>query len=308
MSNSQNNASKSRLGSGLDGLLPTSLEDIDEFASDTMPKEARVDAKSIIEIPIENIETNPYQPRTEFEQTSIQELSESIASHGIIQPLVVVSDGGQHYQLIAGERRLRAAKLAGLKTVPAISRTLSQQQQLEIAIIENVQREELRPLEQAVAYEKLVDQFNMNHTGIGKSVGKATSTITNIIRLLKLTHKGKVALNEGVITEGHARTLLSLIDPVQQDLFLAYIIKHSLTVRNAETLVREFKGGVEIKHEKVEEAEAPQLKLTTDLGKYLGTKVSLHKTAKGGKLQIEYYSDEELARIYSQILGQEPTV
>jgi len=306
--NSQNNASKSRLGSGLDGLLPTSLEDIDEFASDTMPKEARVDAKSIIEIPIENIEANPYQPRTEFEQTSLVDLSESIASHGIIQPLVVMSDDGRQYQLIAGERRLRAAKLAGLKTVPAISRTLSQQQQLEIAIIENVQREELRPLEQAVAYEKLVDQFNMNHTKIGKSVGKATSTITNIIRLLKLGHKGKVALNEGVISEGHARTLLSLTDPVQQDLFLAYIIKHSLTVRNAETLVREFKGGVEIKQDKVKEAEAPKLQLTTDLGKYLGTKVSIYKTAKGGKLQIEYYSDEELARIYSQILGQEPTV
>jgi len=308
VSNSQNNASKSRLGSGLDSLLPTSLEDIDEFASDTMPQEARLDAKSIIDIPIENIEANPYQPRTEFEQNSLTELSESIASHGIIQPLVVMTENGWKYQLIAGERRLRAAKLAGLKTVPAISRTLTQQQQLEIAIIENVQRADLRPLEQAVAYEKLVDQFNMNHAKIGESVGKATSTVTNIIRLLKLGHKGKVALNEGIISEGHARTLLSLTDLTQQDLFLAYIIKHSLNVRNAETLVREFKGGVEIKQDKVKEAAAPQLKLTTDLGKYLGTKVSIYKTAKGGRLQIEYYSDEELSRIYSQILGQEPTV
>ena len=148
----------------------------------------------------------------------------------------------------------------------------------------------------------------MTYEGIGKSVGKADSTVTNIVRLLKLTRSGKSALNDGVITEGHARTLLSLSDPVQQDKFLHYIIKHNLTVRHAEHLVREFKGGVEIKHTKVKEADAPKLKITTDLGKYLGTKVNISKTAKGGKLQIEYYSDEELARIYQQIMGQEPSL
>lgn len=308
MSSNQNSLSNSRLGKGLDALIPTSLDEIDEFAADSLPQEVRVNDKTVTEIPIENIDVNPYQPRTEFEQTELQELAESIKSHGIIQPLIVMSENDWKFRLIAGERRLRAAKLAGLKTVPAISRTLNQQQQLEVALIENVQRSDLRPLEQAVAYEKLVDQFNMTHDKIGKSVGKATSTITNIIRLQKLTRKAKLALNDGVISEGHARTLLSLTDPVQQDQFLAYIIKHNLTVRHAETLVREFKGGVEIKRQKVKQAEAPQVQLTKDLGKYLGTKVSIYKTAKGGKLQIEYYSDEELARIYSQILGQEPTV
>ena len=203
---------------------------------------------------------------------------------------------------------MRAAKLAGLATVPAIVRTYTQQQQLEIALIENVQRTDLKPLEQAVAYKKLEDQFNLTHEKIGLSVGKATSTITNIVRLLNLTKKGKAALNEGLITEGHARTLLSLADPVRQDQFLNYIIKHQLTVRHAETLVREFKKGTEIKRTKVKQAEAPQRKLTQDLGTYLGTKVSIYKTAKGGKLQIEYYSDEELARIYAQITGAEPTL
>ena len=305
MSNSPNN---SRLGKGLDSLIPEEIGQVDEFASDSLPPEVLVSGKTVTEIPIDNIDANPYQPRTDFEEDDLQELAESIKVHGIIQPLIVTAENDWKYKLVAGERRLRAAKLAGLSTVPVIVRTYSQQQQLEVALIENVQRSDLKPLEQSVAYEKLVDQFNMTHVGIGKAVGKATSTITNIIRLNNLTRKAKIALNEGVITEGHARTLLSLTDPIKQDQFLHYIIKHNLTVRHAETLIREFKGGVEIKHSKVAEAEAPQRKLTQDLGKYLGTKVSLHKTAKGGKLQIEYYSDEELARIFATITGSEPTM
>lgn len=305
MSNSPNN---SRLGKGLDSLIPEEIGQVDEFASDSLPPEVLVSGKTVTEIPIENIDANPYQPRTDFEEDDLQELAESIKVHGIIQPLIVTAENDWKYKLVAGERRLRAAKLAGLSTVPVIVRTYSQQQQLEVALIENVQRSDLKPLEQSVAYEKLVDQFNMTHVSIGKAVGKATSTITNIIRLNNLTRKAKIALNEGVITEGHARTLLSLTDPIRQDQFLHYIIKHNLTVRHAETLIREFKGGVEIKHSKVAEAEAPQRKLTQDLGKYLGTKVSLHKTAKGGKLQIEYYSDEELARIFATITGSEPTM
>lgn len=305
---SNNQASSSRLGKGLDSLIPDQIDQVDEFASDTLPQEVRVSSKTVTEIPIENIDANPYQPRTDFEEEELQELAESIKQYGIIQPLIVTAENDWKYNLVAGERRLRAAKLAGLTSVPVIVRTYNEQQQLEVALIENVQRSDLKPLEQSVAYQKLVDQFNLTHEKIGESVGKATSTITNIIRLQNLTHKAKTALNEGIITEGHARTLLSLTDPVKQDQFLNYIIKHNLTVRHAETLIREFKSGVEIKRSKVKEAEAPQRKLTQDLGKYLGTKVSLHKTAKGGKLQIEYYSDEELARIFATITGTEPTV
>ncbi|MBA3679247.1 ParB/RepB/Spo0J family partition protein [Candidatus Saccharibacteria bacterium] len=308
MSNPLSSNSNNRLGKGLDGLIPTSLDAIDEFAAPSLPDEVRVNEKTVSEISVDSIDVNPYQPRTDFEQDELQQLADSIKHHGIIQPLIVMAENDWKFRLIAGERRLRAARLAGLKTVPVITRTFNEQQQLEVALIENVQRSDLKPLEQAVAYQKLVDQFNLTHEKIGERVGKAPSTITNILRLQKLTRKGKLALNSGVISEGHARTLLSLTDPAQQDLFLAYIIKHNLTVRHAETLVREFKGGVEIKKKKVVEAEAPQVQLTQNLGKYLGTKVSIYKTAKGGKLQIEYYSDEELARIYSQITGLEPTV
>ena len=303
MSNNPNN----RLGKGLDSLIPDQIESLDEFAGESIPQAVIASDKSVNEVAIENISANPYQPRTEFESVELQQLSDSIKKHGVIQPLVVSSINDWKYQLIAGERRLRAAKMAGLSKVPVIVRSFSQQQQLEVALIENIQRKDLRPLELAVAYQKLVDQFNLTHEKIGESVGKATSTITNILRLQNLTRKGKIALNDGVISEGHARTLLSLTDPVQQDKFLNYIIKHNLTVRHAENLVREFKGGVEIKRKKVAEAEAPQKKLTADLGEYLGTKVNIYKTAKGGKLQIEYYSDEELARIFSQITGKEPT-
>lgn len=303
MSNNPNN----RLGKGLDSLIPDQIESLDEFAGDSIPQAVIASDKSVNEVSIENISANPYQPRTEFESVELQQLSDSIKKHGVIQPLVVSSINDWKYQLIAGERRLRAAKMAGLSKVPVIVRSFSQQQQLEVALIENIQRKDLKPLELAVAYQKLVDQFNLTHEKIGESVGKATSTITNILRLQNLTRKGKIALNDGVISEGHARTLLSLTDPLQQDKFLNYIIKHNLTVRHAENLVREFKGGVEIKRKKVAEAEAPQKKLTSDLGEYLGTKVSIYKTAKGGKLQIEYYSDEELARIFSQITGKEPT-
>jgi ParB family chromosome partitioning protein len=298
------NNNTNRLGKGLDALIPTEIEHIDDFAAESLPQAAKITAGNVNEVDIDSVDANPHQPRTEFEQTELQQLADSIKKHGIVQPLVVSAENDWRYQLIAGERRLRAAKLAGLKKVPVVVRTLSEQQQLEIAILENVQRADLKPLELAVAYSKLVDQFNMTHAKIGASVGKAESTITNIIRLLKLTPKGKQALIDGKITEGHARQLLAM--PVEaQDTFLAYIIRHDLTVRATEEAARDFKGGVEIKKSKVKEARAQQTEYTKNLGKYLGTKVDLLRTAKGGKLQIEYYSDEELGRIYGQIMGEE---
>lgn len=305
MSNSINN---SRLGKGLDDLIPTDISQLDDLVADSLPQEVRASEKNTSEIAVDMIDTNPYQPRSEFEETELQQLSESIRQHGVLQPLILTKENDSGYKLVAGERRLRAAKLAGLKTVPAIVRSFSEQQKLEVALIENVQRENLKPLEQAAAYSRLEDQFNMSQAEISKAVGKAQSTVANIMRLLKLTPKGKTALNDGVITEGHARCLLSLVEPTKQDQFLNYIIKHNLTVRHAENLVREFKGGVEIKPKKVAAAEAPHRKIVDDLGKFLGTKVSLQKSAKGGKVQIEYYSDEELARIYKSITGAEPEV
>lgn len=305
MSKPSNN---NRLGKGLDELIPTDMSGLNDLVEDSLPQEVRASEKTTTEIDIEKIDANPYQPRSEFEQTELDALAQSIKKHGILQPLILTSENDWRFKLVAGERRLRAAKIAGLKTVPAIVRSFSEQQKLEVALIENVQRENLKPLEQAAAYARLEDQFNMSNAEIAKAVNKAQSTVANVMRLLKLTPKGKKALNDGVITEGHARALLALVDPQKQDQFLSYIIKHNLTVRHAENLVREFKGGVEIKTKKVAAAEAPHRKLAQDLGTYLGAKVSLQKSAKGGKVQIEYYSDEELARIFKSITGQEPSV
>ena len=292
---------KNRLGRGLDALIPT---DIDEFASDSMPKELKVSVDQANQLPIDSIKPNPYQPRTQFSGDDLEDMASSIRNHGIVQPLVVVkSDDG--YQLIAGERRLRAAKLVGLKTVPAVVRSFSEQEQLEIALIENIQRADLNPLELASAYQKLADQFNLSLDQISDRVGKAVSTVSNIIRLLNLPHEAKKALDGGLISEGHARTLLSVSDQQKQAEMLKLILKHGLNVRQAEELARNYKKTQDFQAKKVRQVDSYQTNLTTGLAKVLGTKVAIQKTAKGGKVVIEFYSTEELNRLYEQITGSE---
>lgn len=293
-------ANNNRLGRGLDSLIPT---DIDEFAAPSMPKELVKEGAHIDELPIDHIVANPHQPRSVFSNDQLSELAQSIKLHGIVQPLVVVKDSSG-YQLIAGERRLRAAKLVGLKTVPAIVRSFSQQEQLEVALIENIQRSELNALELASAYAKLADQFNLTIEQIAQRVGKAPSTVGNILRLLNLPREAKQALNDGVITEGHARQILAVLSPTDQLTILDMIIKGGLNVRQAEELARNFKKEGQAAVKKVVEKQAYNTQLSSDLGRHLGTKVDIQKTAKGGKLVIEFYSDEELGRLYHQILGE----
>jgi ParB family chromosome partitioning protein len=295
--------SANRLGRGLDALIPTDIED---FVSDKLPDELKVDEGNIVEVKSTDIVPNPHQPRTEFSPQDLKDLSDSIKVHGIIQPLVVIKTKDGKYQLVAGERRLRASKNAGLKTVPAIVRTFSEQEQLELAVIENIQRAELKPLEIAVAYAKLIDQFNLTHDQISQRVGKASSTISNTIRLLNLPHPAKIALQKGQITEGHARAILALEAQADQMQLLDTIIKSKLTVREAEEAARRFKDGDKpTKRAKAKDIRSEHSGLTNSLGKLLGTKVNIQKTAKGGRLVIEYYSDEELNRIASQIKGQD---
>ncbi len=297
---SANSQNTNRLGRGLESLIPT---DIDEFAAPSMPKELIKEGARVEDLGINDIVPNPNQPRSTFSDEQLGEMAQSIKEHGIVQPLVVVRDGST-YQLIAGERRLRAAKLVGLKTVPAIVRSFSQQEQLEVALIENIQRSELNALELASAYAKLADQFSMTLEQISQRVGKAVSTVGNIMRLLNLPHEAKKALNEGLITEGHARQILAVTDPEDQLIFLDMIIKGGLNVRQAEELARNFKKEGKAAVKKVVEKQTYNAQLTADLGRYLGTKVDVQKTAKGGKLVIEFYSDEELGRLYHQILGE----
>lgn len=296
---SASNPTNNRLGRGLDSLIPT---DINEFASPSMPRELVKEGARVEDLPVGDISPNPHQPRSTFNDDQLGELAQSIKEHGIVQPLVVVRDG-KNYQLIAGERRLRAAKLVGLATVPAIVRSFSQQEQLEVAVIENIQRSELNLLELASAYATLNDQFSLTVDQIAQRVGKAPSTVGNIMRLLNLPHEAKQALNDGLIVEGHARQVLA-VKPEDRLLFLDMILKGHLNVRQAEELARNFKAEGKEAVKKVAETQTYNAQLTTDLGKYLGTKVDIHKTAKGGKLVIEFYSDEELGRLYHQILGE----
>ncbi len=291
--------SVNRLGRGLDALIPT---DIDDFVSDSLPEELKEDSQNIAQVDISKVVPNPHQPRTEFSESDLKDLSDSIKVHGIIQPLVVIKIADGKYQLVAGERRLRASKLIGLKKVPAIVRTFSEQEQLELAVIENIQRAELKPLEVSVAYTKLIEQFNLTHDQIAERVGKGSSTVSNSIRLLNLPHAAKIALQKGSITEGHARAILSIEDNASQTFLLEEILKSKLTVREAEEAARRLKKGeINKKPVKAKEIRKEHMALTNSLGKFLGTKVGIQSTAKGGRLVIEYYSDEELGRIIEQI-------
>lgn len=291
--------SSNRLGRGLDALIPTDIED---FVSENLPQELKTSEGNVVDINISDITPNPHQPRSEFSPHDLKDLSDSIKIHGIIQPLVVIKTKTGKYQLVAGERRLRASKNIGLKTVPVIIRTFSEQEQLELAVIENIQRSELKPLEVSVAYSKLIDQFNLTHDQIATRVGKASSTVSNTLRLLNLPHAAKLALQKGQITEGHARAILSLDSQGDQMQLLEAIIKSKLTVREAEEAARRFKGGDKpTKRAKATDIRNEYASLTNSLGKFLGTKVNIQKTAKGGRLIIEYFSDDELERIASQI-------
>ena len=289
-----------RLGRGLDALIPTN---IDEFASEEISESLQLDEKQVQEVSVDLVDPNPFQPRKEFDDVSLSELADSIKTHGVVQPLVVTK-AGQRYQLIAGERRLRASKLANLATVPVVIRSFDEQDQLEIAVIENIQRAELSLLELAVAYQKLVDQYNLSVGMIARRVGKSSSTVSNIIRLLNLPHSAKKALQEGKIVEGHARMLLTIDNPVQQEKMLQLIIQKDLTVRQAEELSRNYKEDKELVSPRVKQAQTAYKSVTDGLAKHLDTKVSISLNAKGGKVQLRFFSEEELQRIYKAITGE----
>jgi len=280
-------APKRGLGRGFDSLIS---QDFDK--SLLLSAEDRVE-----KIPVEQLQANPLQPRRHFDETALSELAESIKRHGIVQPLVVTPLKDGKYTIVAGERRWRAAQLAKVATVPAIIHDRKELEQLEIAIIENVQRVDLSPLEQAVSIEKLHQQFNLSYEEIAKRLGKAVSTVHNIVRLLGLPDDATKALLEGKISEGHARSILALkSDPQRQAYLLKAIIEHGWSVRQAERFVTSVKAGIkqtEQAHKRTE-TETPATKA---LGKKLGTPVTIRRTAKGGKLEISFKTDEELQNI-----------
>jgi len=284
-------AQRSGLGKGLESLIPT-------WQSSPAPDGAN---EQVLLLPVSSISPNPQQPRKVFEEEQLEDLAASIKQHGIIQPLIVIAaEGVDRYTLIAGERRLRAAKLAGLKEVPAIVRTASQQEQLEFAIIENVQREDLNPMERARAYQNLADQFSLTHEEIAHKVAKSRATVTNTLRLLNLPLVVQQALQSGEITEGHARSLLALPTARAMEAALDSILSLGLNVRQTELLVSKLSGKVPT-NRKVNARSAEAEDLENRLRQFFHTKVMLSKGKRGGTISISFYSDEELNAILDKL-------
>ncbi|HSN95217.1 MAG TPA: ParB/RepB/Spo0J family partition protein [Anaerolineaceae bacterium] len=280
---------KSGLGKGLEALIPGNW---DKPAVDSQKLSEQVSL-----IPVGKIKPNPHQPRSNFDITALEDLSASILEHGIISPLIVVLglDEGV-YTLIAGERRLRAAKLAGLTEVPAIIRSSTEQEQLELAIIENVQREDLDPLERAQAYQALLEEFSLTHEEIAKRVGKNRVTVTNSLRLLNLPEDIQNGISQKRLTEGHARALLGLANPKAMEHAYEIIQKLGLNVRQTEQLVTKLNGTPATQKPKPA-PNALDKDLENRLRRHFNTKVNLQKGPKGGNLTIYFFSDEELNNI-----------
>jgi len=284
------------LGKGLDALIPTG----DTKGSDGITAHDQ----GIMRIPTDRIQPNPKQPRSSIDDETLQELAASILEHGILQPLIVSKHPEQAiYTLIAGERRWRAAQLAGLSMVPVIERSVTEQGQLELALIENLQRSDLSPLEMAEAYHHLAEDFSLTHEQIAERVGKSRTSVTNTLRLLNLPEQVKKALAENLISEGHARAILGLPTEAAQRSVLSVILRDDLNVRQTEALVKKMSGErppTIPKSTPKPEVSALEKRLIT----HFGTKVSVNDGKNGGKLVIYYYSDEELNAILDKILPE----
>ena len=280
---------RSGLGKGLEALIPV----------------AEGSPVGLVEVPVSAITPNPMQPRTALDPEALAELAASINEHGLIQPLIVTQQGPEHYQLVAGERRWAAARKSGLATVPVIIKEATPQQVLELALVENIQRADLSPLEEASAFRQLVEEFGLTQEQVADRVGKSRVAVTNTLRLLRLPEPVKEALAEGIIREGHARALLALPTPEAQVAALKAVTTKALSVRQTEELVRRLLA--EPSPRKDPRPPSPETQaLEEEFRETLGTKVSLQRNRKGqGRLVIHFYSEEELQTIYDVIVGGE---
>ncbi|MBS2096656.1 ParB/RepB/Spo0J family partition protein [Carboxylicivirga linearis] len=282
-------AKKSALGRGLGALIDNADE-----VTQSKP------ASSINEIEISKIEANPWQPRTKFDDERLQELSKSIKEIGIVQPLTLRKIGKDRYQLIAGERRFRASKLAGLEKVPAYVRTADDDTMLEMALVENIQREDLDPIEVAISYQRLIEECKLTQESMSERVGKKRSTITNYLRLLKLPAEVQLGLVAKEIGMGHARAIISVEDPNAQLQIYEETVKNDLSVRKVEELVRDLNSGKKEKKEKKAKTEDPEeyKELKSQLSTFFQTNIQFTRTENGkGKIVIPFTSDDELEKI-----------
>ena len=276
-------AKKHGLGRGLGALIPEQEEKSNE------------EAKKSLLIDINSIRPNSEQPRKTFDEEKILALSESIKQYGIIQPLVL-NKVDDNYIIVAGERRWRAAKKAGISEVPAVIMNLSDKEILEISLIENIQRQDLNPIEEAVAYKKLMDEFSLTQEELSTRIGKSRTAITNTLRLMNLDYRVQEYIIDGVLSEGHGRALLAIEDPKLQSEIAQKVIDEKLSVRELERLIKSFKSDKKTR-EKTREINPYYKDVTERLQNYFGTKVNISNKNNKGKIEIEYYSDEDLQRI-----------
>ena len=294
----------SGLGKGLESLIPRAGKKTDDTVLNDSPKTK----ESIFLVEIDQIKANPYQPRRDFNKEELQSLADSIREHGILQPLIVtkaeeetISGIKVSYELVAGERRLKAAKMAGLNFIPAIIRPKTEKKQkLELALIENIQRADLNPLEKAKGYEKLVKEFRLTQKEVGERVGQSRETVANALRLLNLPIEIQKAIESGKISEGHGRAILTVDLEHQKLAMFNEILGKNLSVRAAETLGRQVKGVTKKTRENALDPESKELE--SQLEDFFGTRVKLAKSGNHGRILIEFYSPEELTAILNKIL------
>jgi len=304
------------LGKGLDSLIPdknvkpeAEVKASAEKLKNKNPKDEQADQANIYDNPtgelllnINEVEPNRSQPRKEFDEDTLLELADSVRQYGILQPLIVQKNKG-YYEIIAGERRWRAAKLAGLKEVPVIIKEYTSQQVVEISLIENIQRENLNPIEEAMAFKRLLEEFNLKQDEVAERVSKSRTAVTNSMRLLKLDNKVQQMIIDDMISTGHARALLAIDNKEQQYSIATKIFDEKLSVRETEKLVKSLKNPKKKNEKEKIEHVFVYNDLVDKMKNVMGTKVNINAKANGkGKIEIEYYSEEELERIYDLIM------
>jgi ParB family transcriptional regulator, chromosome partitioning protein len=291
------------LGRGLSSLIPPKKENSnavikeDEYRS---PVSQPLQGSLILQIAPSEIEANPFQPRKSFSDDDIKELAESIKNYGIIQPLIVTKKGGR-YELIAGERRLRASKVAGLERVPVILRDYDQQKKLEVALVENLQREDLNPMDKASAYRQLMDDFGLNLEDVAKRVGKSRPQVSNALRLLFLPEEIRQSLTSGQLSEAHAIYLLGIDNPVKQLEIFRKIVQNNWTVRETSQQMRQLGG---TKESRIKDNPDDRIR-EASFRSFFGAKTEIKRSSRGGKIIIDFFNDDELVEMTKKIRNDE---
>ena len=298
-------ALKRGLGKGLDSLIPTNvmMESEVKHATVSTASSAEEEKDGTLMVKLSKVEPNREQPRKNFDEDSLQELAESLKQFGMLQP-ILVQNRGDYYEIIAGERRWRAAKIAGLKEVPVIVRELTDQEIVEISLIENIQREDLNPIEEAQAYKRLLTEFHLKQDEVAERVSKSRTAVTNSMRLLKLCDEVQKMVVDDMISTGHARALISIEDPEEQYLIAQKIFDEKLSVREVEKLVKDLHKPPKPPKEENKTLQAIYQEISERLKQSLSTKVSVRAKQNGaGKIEIEFYNHEDLERLLERITG-----